>query len=110
VHRAHGVGELKFLETHHAVYTVEGVGRLKIDGAEVQTTAGETTFIPAGVKWQLEVGSSYAKAYVFANGGGIGEILTSVGEKYLDAGIPSKVQSSNAGDVKNLEAELGFIV
>ena len=104
--------ELEFKATHHAIYTVEGVLKLLIDGSDVKTTAGETTFVPAGTKWNFDMESAYARAYVFANGGGIGEVLTSVGTKYQMAGLP---QPSDAGTwdeskLKGLELELELVV
>ena len=102
---------LKFEETHHAVFTVEGVLKLEVEGEEVKTTAGETTFVPAGAKWKLGFESVYARAYIFANGGGLGEVLTSVGSKYEEAVVGgSEVGSLNEGQLKSLEGELKFIV
>ncbi|CZR58096.1 related to dioxygenase [Phialocephala subalpina] len=111
VHAGKGLNKnVEFKDTHHAVYTVEGVVKLGIDGSEVNTTVGETTFVPAGTKWTFEAGSTYARAYVFANGGGIGEILTSVGSKYDFAAVPAEVESWDESGLKGLEAELKFAV
>ncbi|KUJ15465.1 RmlC-like cupin [Mollisia scopiformis] len=111
IHRGKGVGrKLEFRDTHHAIYTVEGVLRLSIDGSEVSTTAGETTFVPAGTKWSFEAGSGYARAYVFANGGGIGEVLTSVGSKYEFPGVPAEAESWDESKLKGLETELKYVV
>lgn len=104
-----GLGrEVQFEDTHHAIYTVDGIVKLNIDGSEVRTTVGETTFVPAGTKWSFEAGSVYARAYVFANGGGIGEVLTSVGSKYEFAGVPAEVENWDESELKSLEAELKF--
>ncbi|TVY82325.1 Quercetin 2,3-dioxygenase [Lachnellula suecica] len=111
IHAAKGMSQdLEFKETHHAVFTVEGVLKLKIDGAEVSTTAGETTFVPAGTKWSFGVSSTYARAYVFANGGGIGEVLTSVGSKYESPIVPGETAAWDESKLKTLEAELKFAV
>jgi quercetin dioxygenase-like cupin family protein len=101
---------LDFKETHHAVYTVEGVVRLTIDGAEVKTIVGETTFVPAGTKWSFGFDSVYARTYVFANGGGVGEILTSVGTKYESVAVPNETASWDESKIRALEAELKFAV
>jgi hypothetical protein len=100
---------LEFKGTHHALFTVEGVLKLVIDGAEVKTTAGETTFVPANTKWSFGVESSYARAYVFANGGGVGEILTSLGTKYEFPIVPSEAAAFDESKLKGLEAELEFL-
>jgi len=103
---------LEFKETHHAVYTVEGVVKLVIDGSEVKTTAGETSFVPAGTKWRLETESVYARAYVFANGGGIGEILAEVGSGYEASAVPQLGEAVvwDESKLKGLETELKFAI
>ena len=101
---------LEFKDTHHAIYTVEGVLKLVIDGSEVKTTAGETTFVPAGTKWSFDAASVYARAYVFANGGGMGEVLTSVGTKYEMAGLPQTSEAWDESKLKGLESELKLLV
>lgn len=102
--------ELEFKDTHHAIYTVDGVFKLVIDGSEVKTTAGETTFVPAGTKWRFDAESAWARAYVFANGGGIGEVLSKVGGKYEFSGLPDQAESWDEGKLKGLESDLGFVV
>jgi mannose-6-phosphate isomerase-like protein (cupin superfamily) len=111
LHAGKGLGRaVKFEKTHHAIYTVDGVMKLTIDGSEASTTVGETTFVPAGTSWTIEAASLYARVYVFANGGGLGEILTRVGTKYEAPSVPSEVASWEEGAVAGLEAELGFSV
>jgi hypothetical protein len=103
---------LEFKDTHHAIYAVEGVLKLVIDGSEVKTSAGETTFVPAGTKWSFDAESVYARAYVFANGGGVGEVLASLGTKYESAALPQPgdVRTWHEGKLKGLEPELKFII
>jgi hypothetical protein len=109
-HAGKGLNQVvEFEETHHAIYTVEGVIKLIVDGIEVKTTVGETAFVPAGTKWSFDVDSVYARAYVFANGGGIGEILTSVGTKYGSAIVPNEASPWEQSKVKALEVELKFV-
>jgi hypothetical protein len=86
--------------------------KLRIDGSEVKTTVGETTFVPAGTKWSLEAESMYARAYVFANGGGIGEVLTDVGSRYKASAVPQlgEAVAWDESRLKGLEAELKFLV
>jgi mannose-6-phosphate isomerase-like protein (cupin superfamily) len=101
---------VEFKETHHAIYTVDGVVKLVIDGSEVKTTVGETTFVPAGTKWTFEAVSVYARAYVFANGGGIGDILQSLGSKYEFPSVPNDAVAWDENKLKTLEGELKFAV
>lgn len=110
IHSGKGVKAVKFEKTHHAIYTVDGVMKLTIDGSEAKTTVGETTFVPAGTSWSFEAESVYARVYVFANGGGVGEILTSVGEKYEFTSVPAEAGSWDESKLKSLEAELSFVV
>jgi hypothetical protein len=103
---------LVFKDVHHAIYTVEGVMKLLIDGSEVKATVGETTFVPAGTKWSLEAESLYARVYVFANGGGIGEILSTLGTKYQSPAVPQvgEVAAWAESNLKALEKELKFTI
>ncbi|KAH8646049.1 RmlC-like cupin domain-containing protein [Tricladium varicosporioides] len=111
LHAGKGLGKtLEFKDTHHAFFVVEGQLKLSIDGQEVKTTVGETTFVPAGTKWSFGVESSYARAYVFANGGGVGEILTKVGEKYDEAVVPGEAGPCDHSKLGVLEGDLKFKV
>lgn len=103
---------VEFSDVHHAIYTVDGVLKLTIDGIEVKTSVFETAFVPAGTKWSLDAESPYARAYVFANGGGIGEILSTLGSKYESVAVP-QVNDAVAWEeskLKGLEKELNFTV
>ncbi|PBP15725.1 hypothetical protein BUE80_DR013557 [Diplocarpon rosae] len=53
-------------------------------------TAGETVFVPAGTPFRLVAATRYARAYVFANGGGLGEVLCRVGREYEAPGVPEE--------------------
>ena len=99
---------LEFKDTHHAIQTVDGVMKIVIDGSEVMTTAGETTFVPAGTKWSFEAESVYARAYVFANGGGVGEVLQSLGSNFDSPGVPADAVVWDESKLKALESELKF--
>lgn len=109
IHKGKGLSKpVKFASTHHAIFTVEGIMKVLIDGNEALAKAGETTFVPAGSSFTVEAESKYSRAYVFANGGGIGEILTSVGEKYELSAVPGEAAAWDQSKVKNLETELSF--
>lgn len=112
-HAAKGLTKaVEFSDVHHAIHTVEGVLKLTIDGSEVKTSVFETTFVPAGTKWSFEAESPYARAYVFANGGGIGEILTTLGTKFESVGVPQVNEAAawEESKLKGLEKELNFTV
>lgn len=112
-HAGKGIAKaVEFKDVHHAIYTVEGVVKLVIDGSEVKTSVFETTFVPAGTKWSFEAESPYARAYVFANGGGIGEILSTLGTKYESLAVPQvgEVAPWEESKLKELEKELDFTV
>lgn len=111
LHRGKGLSQtLRFKDVHHAVYVLEGNLRLVVDGAEVIATAGETTFIPAGTAFSFGAETVFAKAYFFANGGGVGEVLTSVGDNYEVAVVPEEkdLKTWDADKLKTLSSELGF--
>lgn len=101
---------LKFENAHHAIYVDTGLVKLLIDGINIILTAGETTFVPSNAPWSFDFESVYAKIYIFANGGGIGEILTSVGTKYELAAIPQigDEVSWDENKLKGLESQLEF--
>jgi quercetin dioxygenase-like cupin family protein len=101
---------LKFEDTHHAIYTATGVVKTVIDGIETTSTSGETTFVPAGTSWRFAAKSAYAKMYIFANGGGIGEVLASVATKYELAGVPQLREEVTWDEkkIKSLESKLKF--
>jgi len=97
---------------NHAIHTIEGVVKLVIDGKEVKATVGETTFVPAGTQWTYAAESIYSRAYVFANGAGIGGVLTTLGSKYTSAVLPQaeEVTALDETKLKGLETELKFTV
>ncbi|KAK0110721.1 hypothetical protein ONS96_002320 [Cadophora gregata f. sp. sojae] len=104
------VGKLRFESTHHALFVVDGSVRLVVDGKEEVATPNETVFVPAGSEWTVQPESRFARWYVFANGGGIGEVLASVGIAYELPGVPDEAVGFDGGKVKGLEGELGFVV
>ncbi|KAF4636306.1 hypothetical protein G7Y89_g1790 [Cudoniella acicularis] len=89
VHAGKGlVKALRFQETHHAGFG--GCWR--------------------GTKWSFGAKSAYARAYVFANGGGLGEVLTKVGVKYEEVVVPNEVGNWGESKVQTLAEELKFTV
>ena len=86
--------------------------KVVIDGNEVATTVREATFVPAGTKWSFESESVYSRAYIFANGGGIGDVLTSVGSKYESVAVPQPSEEGKWDESKlsGLESVFEFTV
>lgn len=103
---------LKFAETHHAIQTVEGVLNVSIDGKETKVGTGETVFVPAGQAFEISVSSKFARAYVFANGGGIGEVLMTTGSEFTLAAVPEakNVAQFDVSSLSSLEKELKYSV
>lgn len=103
---------LKFTDTHHAFQPVDGVIKIFIGGEEARVTAGETVFVPKGVSFRFEAESLFTKFYLFANGGGIGEVLSGLGESFTLAVVPESkdVLKWDEAKLKGLESELGFVV
>ncbi|THV44099.1 hypothetical protein BGAL_0734g00030 [Botrytis galanthina] len=100
--------EVQFKDTHHAIYTVDGALKLTIGEEEVIAPAGETTFVPAGTKFKVGFETVYARAYVFANGGGIGELLNGLGSVYESVAVPNEVEGSwDEGKLKELGTKIG---
>lgn len=110
----HGKGlektTFKFDKTHHVIQVIEGLLSVVINGKETIVGSMETVFIPAGAEWRCAADSVAVKYYVFANGGGIGEVLTKTGSPFQWAVVPE------AGDVcgwdekqlEGLQKELQF--
>lgn len=102
--------QFKFEHVHHAIQTVDGTLVVVIEGKETQLGFGETAFVPAGSAFKLKGASSYARAYIFANGGGLGEVLMVSGKTHKGPIVPA-VEEAGAVDesaFKASGAELGF--
>jgi mannose-6-phosphate isomerase-like protein (cupin superfamily) len=108
-HLGRGLKSLSFKETHHAFQTIDGVLKLVIDGKDTLVTAGETVFIPAGTAFSVEAETSYVKAYVFANGGGIGEVISTIGTRHEGLLVPEEAVVVDESKLKSLDSELGIV-
>ncbi|KAI6715129.1 hypothetical protein JHW43_002366 [Diplocarpon mali] len=114
---------LSFATTHHAILVVSGSLEIELtlppsapaaaaSGSTTASTAaaGETVFVPAGTPFKIAAATRFARAYVFANGGGLGEVLCRVGREYEAPGVPDESVGWDEGGLKGLEGELGFVV
>jgi mannose-6-phosphate isomerase-like protein (cupin superfamily) len=112
----HGKGlegkTFKFEKTHHVIQVTEGSLKVIIEGEEAIIGSMETIFVPAGKQWSSEVVGNFAKYFVFANGGGIGELLTTVGSPFKWAVVPeaADVSAWNEEALKDSATELGFVI
>ncbi|KAF5613643.1 acetoacetate ligase [Fusarium tjaetaba] len=100
---------VQFKDTHHAVYALMGKWALIVGNKTSELAAGETGFVPAGCAFRLEPSAAYARAYVFANGGGYGQVLTSLGTLYDDILVPQldqvKKWTQDIAGIQSLEKE-----
>ncbi len=101
---------LNFKETHHAIYVLDGTFTLSVDGSASVASVGETVFVPAGMEWRVEAESRFARAYVFANGGGLGEALSFLGSEFGFPGVPDDAMAFDEVKLKGLQEKLGFSV
>jgi hypothetical protein len=103
---------LRFAATHHAIQVVDGVVEVVVEENHVRGGAAETVFIPAEKARKMAAESVWTKWYVFANGGGIGEVLMGVGRAYEWAVVPEDedLQAWDKSKLAGLDKELGFVV
>jgi quercetin dioxygenase-like cupin family protein len=103
-----GKKTIRFENTQHCFQVDQGTVRFTIDGATGELSSMETVYIPAGKEFSFEVTSSLGSAYVFANGGGVVDLLTKLGKGYSAPLIPEKAEEFDASRISGLEKELGF--
>ena len=99
---------IRFENTHHCFQVAEGTVRFTIDGAVGELSSMETVYIPAGKDFSFEVTSKLGSIYVFANGGGVVELLVKLGKEYKAPLIPEKAEDFDASRLSGLETEFGF--
>jgi quercetin dioxygenase-like cupin family protein len=101
---------IKFESTHHCFQVAEGTVKFTIDGAVGNLSSMDTVYIPAGKEFNFEFTSSLGSAYVFANGGGVVDLLVKLGKEYKAPLIPEKAEDFDVSRLSGLEKELGFTV
>ena len=97
----------KFAQVHHAVHIVDCHLEVTVDGTMTTLSAFETVYIPKGSVFSLSIPSRFVRAYIFANGGGLLELLCELGEKYQHSMIPEKESSVAMGLVSEVGAKHG---
>lgn len=100
---------IKFHKIHHCILVMDGSFEVSVEGSLVNVAAGELIYIPCQTAFKFNITSSYAQAYVFANGGGVEKIIRTLGQPYGPPTIPDE----STGDwtdlqVKELGGELGY--
>lgn len=103
-----GEKTIKFESTHHCFQVAEGTVKFTIDGTVGELSSMETVYIPAGKEFSFEVTSKLGSAYVFANGGGVVDLLMKLGKKYSAPLIPEKADEFDVSRISGMEKELGF--
>jgi hypothetical protein len=97
---------LVFPSVHHAFHVIEGTFRLYVDEDSVTLRAAETLYVPKGSRLQLSYLSRYAKAYVFASGGGLVEWFINAGEQYSLPIIPEQELLIDLAKVQQVNQEM----
>ncbi|OBT56974.1 hypothetical protein VE04_02566 [Pseudogymnoascus sp. 24MN13] len=102
----------KFEKTHHVIQVIEGLLSVVINGNQTIVGSMETVFIPAESEWRCAVHSVAAKYYVFANGGGIGEVLTGTGSPFEWVVVPEAgdLTGWDEKQLEGLQKELEFVI
>ncbi|OJD29142.1 cupin domain-containing protein [Diplodia corticola] len=124
-------GRLRWKGVHHCFLVVRGRVRfgvgsrstsgrggagsgIKDGGAEdgVSLAADDTVFIPAGEAFEFAFESAFAQMYVFANGGGVAELVMELGRRWEAPGsIPERPMDEwRMERLMALGSERGFVV
>ncbi|KAL3484195.1 RmlC-like cupin domain-containing protein [Aspergillus germanicus] len=101
---------LVFPSVHHAFHIVEGTFGFDVDGAAVTLTAAETLYVPKGSMFNLCYRSRYAKAYIFASGGGLVELFAKAGDGYALPIIPEAEGAVDLARLERVSKEMGIIL
>lgn len=105
-----GGQSIKFEKTHHCVQVADGTINFTVDGARGALGVGETLFIPAGMEWNFDFASSLAKMYVFANDGGLVELLCKLGTDYAAPVLPGKALEWDRTSLSTFQQEFGYVM
>lgn len=100
---------IKFKSTHHCFQVVDGAIDFSIDGGAAQRlNAGELVYVPAGTQFRFEYAARFAKAYVFASGGGLLELLIRLGQEYNSSILPEKAAQWDGSELQGLGDSFGY--
>jgi len=99
---------LVFPDAHHCFQVAQGKISFTVAGKTAVLSEFETLFIPAGTEFSFNYSSRLAKAYVFANGGGLVEVFLKLGKDYAPALMPETEEALDISSLPDLERELSF--
>lgn len=98
---------MSFANVHHALQIADGQIEVTIDENKTVLATGETLYIPKGSKFSLRIASRYARAYVFANGGGLIELLSASASSYEHGIAPEKEQPISFEEFRRTAEQFG---
>lgn len=99
--------KLKFKDVHHAMHVTEGQLSVTIDGQTTVLQTGETVYVPKQSVFSISFASRFAKAYVFASGAGLVELLCDLGSSYQHHLLPEKEEGALTGNLNEVSARHG---
>ncbi|GME54082.1 Cupin RmlC-type [Neofusicoccum parvum] len=107
-----GIGRLRWESVHHCFVVVHGKVAFRVGGEAASLAADDSIFIPAAEGFSFSFASAFAQMYVFANGGGVAELVMKVGRQMEAPGsIPEKPMTEwRAAQLAELGHEHGFAV
>lgn len=99
--------KMKFENIHHAIYVTEGRCDITVDDQVAQLHPGETIYVPKQSVFSISFSSRFAKAYIFASGGGLVELLCELGGEYEQTMVPEKAEALGNKNVGEIAARHG---
>ena len=100
---------LQFQDVHHAFQVADGSIEVEISGqGKAVMQVGETIYVPKSTAFNLNIKSRYAKVYVFANGGGLIDLLRKAGKPFQQSIPPERAEKWETADLQRLEGGIGF--
>ncbi|KAL1639096.1 hypothetical protein SLS58_008298 [Diplodia intermedia] len=109
-------GMLRWERVHHCFVVVHGRVGFRVGGGGGAESVGlapdDAIFVPAGEAFSFAFESAFAQMYVFANGGGVAELVMAVGARMEAPGsVPERPMAEwRAEQVTALAGERGFVV
>lgn len=99
---------LRFDKVHHAFQVVMGSVEFHLDSsAPSKLAAGEVIYVPKSTAFRFRMASRNNKMYVFANGGGLVEMLSKLGKDHSSPIPPEKAEAVEFGALEALQSRFG---
>ncbi|KAK4554089.1 hypothetical protein LTR86_008930 [Recurvomyces mirabilis] len=100
-----------FDAVHHAFMVVQGAFKFQLESSTSSALSTEDViYVPRGTRFRFEATSRFAKMYAFANGGGLVELLSQLGQKH---DLPILSDSASQVDYEalaRLQQSCGFVL